>query len=129
MQRHLNSSQCLTKTGKIKQSALKEFAMLEATINSKKKQLSALKKEIERLEWDRDSFDAILRNLMSEGHKVSVGELIIHIGIKETKPRLSWKDLFMKWVPDGVKKAQELLDTRPVETTKYVIVEPKTGGL
>jgi argonaute-like protein implicated in RNA metabolism and viral defense len=110
----------LTKSDKISQGLLRDLDDVRRELALKKKQKSELNKEIERLGYEEELNNYEIINLLNQGHKVSRGKFLAMIRIKEVLPRVAWKQVFIKIVPNGEAKAQKIMDERETNKTKYV---------
>ena len=115
----------LTKSKKISQDSLRDLVDIRQEIATRKSQVSNLKAEIRRLEFSEEDLNNELCELIKEGHKISRGKFDAQVIIKEHFPRLAWKQVFIKFIPDGAKKAEQLLNSRTPEQIEYVEVSQR----
>jgi hypothetical protein len=115
--------ECLTGTGKISQSAIKDLQEIREEISRKKQLISSLKKQVEELEDREEVLDFSLVTGLRDGKKVSRGLFKISIKINYVKERLAWKQLFIKWVNDGQKVADRLMKAREADEIPSIFIE------
>ena len=118
MSTHFASS--LTKSDRISQGLLRDLDDVRRKLALRKKQKSELNKEIERLEYEEglESYEII--SLLNRGHKVSRGKFLAMIKIRESMPRIAWKQVFIKIVPNGEARAEKMMEDREPDKIKYV---------
>ena len=110
----------LTKSDRISQKTLQQLNELRQIIAAKKKQASQLKKEADKLKYEETGLHGELIDLLNQGHKVSRGRFMATLKIIESLPRLAWKQVFIKFVPDGEAKAEKLMAEREPDRSQYV---------
>ena len=110
----------LTKSDRISQGLLRDLDDVRRKLALRKKQKSELNKEIERLEYEEglESYEII--SLLNLGHKVSRGKFLAMIKIRESMPRIAWKQVFIKIVPNGEARAEKMMEDREPDKIKYV---------
>lgn len=110
----------LTKSAKISQKTLQELNELRLVIAMKTKQRGQLKREVEKLKYQEGLLNGELINLLDQGYKVSRGRFLARLKIIEKIPRLAWKQMFIKFVPNGEAKAEKLMAEREPDKSLYV---------
>ena len=110
----------LTRAERISQKTLQELNDIRTVLAAKIKQKGQLKKEVEKLKYEEEGLNNELVDLLNQGKKVSRGKFTAVVKILESLPRLAWKQVFIKIVPNGEAKAEKLLAEREPNKTDYV---------
>ena len=110
----------LTRAERISQKTLQELNDIRTVLAAKIKQKGQLKKEVEKLKHEEEGLNNELVDLLNQGKKVSRGKFTAAVKILESLPRLAWKQVFIKIVPNGEAKAEKLLAEREPNKTDYV---------
>jgi hypothetical protein len=110
----------LTSTAKNSQKTLQELNDLRTILATKMKQKAMLKKEIEKLQFEENGLSGELIYLLRQGHKISKGKFTAKLKVIEKLPRLAWKQIFIRFVPDGRSKAEKLLAERKPNREPYI---------
>jgi len=110
----------LTGTERISQKTLQELNDIRLVIAAKTKQRGQLKKEVEKLKYEESGLNHELVDLLNQGKKVSRGKFTAVLKILEKIPRLAWKQIFIKVVPNGEAKAEKILAEREPDEYTYV---------
>jgi len=93
---------------------------IRLVIAAKTKQRGQLKKEVEKLKYEESGLNHELVDLLNQGKKVSRGKFTAVLKILEKIPRLAWKQIFIKVVPNGEAKAEKILAEREPDEYPYV---------
>ena len=116
-------SEILTKSGKLSQKSFRELMILKAQLSDKRSLKNQLKKEADSLKYDIDLLEGRLIQKLEQGVKVSPGIYFPIIRVRLIKPRLAWRELFEKYVKNGVVKAEKLMDERVEYEENYIQLE------
>jgi len=110
----------LTKSKRISQKTIQELLDFRNIIAEKKAQRARLKKEIGKLEYEYQGLHGEVVDLLKQGHKVSRGKFLAKLIVLESLPRLAWKQVFIKFVPNGEAKAEKLMAEREPDKRDHV---------